>query len=74
MTRTYPSPNPGGHFLFAVGERLTWTPRVSGYPPRRVRVVRRTIEAALGKTYQVRDCQTRKLLGYIPESDLTKEK
>lgn len=75
MTHTYPSPNPSGQFKFKIGQRLIYTPHVFDtlYPPKRVRVVKRTIEAALGKTYLVKDCKTGRLCGYIPEVDLKEE-
>lgn len=58
-------PNPGGHFIFKIGERVLFNGKL-------VRVVARTVEAALGKTYQVRyqnGCNG----GYIPEERLSKE-
>lgn len=61
--------NPGGQFKFKIGQRVVWTPNVGGYPSRRVRIIKRTIEAALGKTYLVR-YQDGRLGGYIPERDL----
>ena len=72
-TTSYPSPNPGGAFRFRIGQRLIYTPRAPGYPPRRVRVVKRTIEAALGKVYLIKDCKTGQRYGYTPESDLEEE-
>lgn len=66
-------PNPGGHFKFKIGQRLIYTPSVPGYPSRRVRVCKRTVEAALGKTYQIKDCKTGRMYGYIPEAQLAEE-
>ena len=59
--------NPGGHFRFKVGQRVTVT-----YPGRTYlgRIVGRTIEEALGKVYGVRDQRGRNL-GNIPEERLT---
>ena len=60
--------NPGGHFRFKVGQRVTVT-----FSSGRVhlgRIVARTVEDALGKVYQVRD-QRGLNLGYVPEGYLT---
>jgi len=58
-------PNPPGHFIFKIGERVL-------YNGKRVRITARTVEAALGKTYKVRYPDGTNG-GYIPESQLVKE-
>lgn len=61
-------PNPGGPFKYKVGQRVTVT-----FPSGHIvlgRIMKRTIEAALGKTYLVRD-QDGRNQGYCPEEYLT---
>lgn len=58
-------PNPPGHFIFKIGERVL-------YNGKRVRIADRTVEAALGKTYQIR-YRNGHNGGYVPEEKLTKE-
>lgn len=68
-------PNPGGHFKFKIGERVWYRPHLTYYPstkPRRVRIIKRTVEAALGKTYLIRH-QDGRLGGYVPEDRLSRE-
>jgi hypothetical protein len=60
--------NEGGPFKFKIGDRVTVT-----YESGTVthgRILARTIEPALGKTYQVRDRKGRNL-GYLPEALLS---
>lgn len=48
--------NEGGQFKFKVGQLVWYQPEVRGklYVPYRVRIMARTIEPALGKTYMIR--------------------
>jgi hypothetical protein len=59
-----------GEFRFKVGERVWYQPSMAGSKRRRVRIIARTIEPALGKTYQVR---SPKMGGmpYVCESELS---
>ncbi len=57
-------PNPGGQFLFKIGDRVLFNGK-------RVRIMDRTIESALGKTYKIRYSNGRNG-GYVPESRLSK--
>jgi hypothetical protein len=58
--------NPGGAFRYKVGDHLTYT-----RTGKRVRVMARTIEPALGKTYLIR-YQNGRTAGYVPEGCLVK--
>jgi hypothetical protein len=60
--------NEGGVFKFKIGQRVMDTR--SG---QQVRIVKRTIEPALGKTYLIRH-QDKRLGGYTPERFLEAEK
>jgi len=58
--------NPGGPFMFRKGERV-WYLR-TGAP---VKIIDRTIEEALGKTYHIR-YQNGRSGGFVPEETLEK--
>lgn len=61
-------------FKFKVGQRVWYQPESFGrkYPGSWVRVLKRTIEPVLGKTYQIRGW--RKALPFVPEDKLSPEK
>ena len=62
-------PNPGGHFKFRVGQRVIYK-----HTGQRVKIVNRTTEAALGKTYQImQKIHGRYIKPYVPEEYLEEE-
>lgn len=62
-------PNPPGHFLYKIGDKVTVTSPSTGVVVLG-RVIARTVERALGKTYLIRN-QRGQSLGYIPEDRLS---
>lgn len=62
----------GSQFRYRIGQRVWWQPEVYGvvYPRKRVKIIDRTIEPALGKTYRIR-YQNGKSGGFVREAQLS---